>query len=228
MNKLWAGIIIFSLIYGICTGRGNKLAEVILEVPKETLTLSITVIGSALMWGGFMKVMEDSGVISKLSKLLRPLMKLIFPKLKDEKALNYIDFLKKNNYSYDEVTEATMIYHMENDRRAYFTQNLELLWWLNVFASVLIIGLIVNYTKTNGSRTFDILLHGRKTIFFCADYCDKLVYFCRYKIPVRICRKRRMLHDLREQIFDSRVVFNGIRHRPHIRHRRKAHVFRST
>jgi spore maturation protein A len=90
MNKLWGGIILFSLIYGIISGRGEELANIILEVPKETLELSITVIGSALMWSGFMKVMEDSGIISRLSKLFRPLMKLIFPKLKDEKALNYI------------------------------------------------------------------------------------------------------------------------------------------
>ena len=90
MNILWGGIILFSLIYGLITGRGNKLAEVILEIPKETLTLSITVIGSAIMWSGFMKVMEEAGVIAKLSKLFRPLMNVIFPKLKDEKALNYI------------------------------------------------------------------------------------------------------------------------------------------
>ena len=90
MNKLWGGIILFSLVYGLITGRGNKLAEIVLEVPKETLTLSITVIGSAVMWSGFMKIMEDAGVISRLSKLFRPLMKVIFPKLKDEKALNYI------------------------------------------------------------------------------------------------------------------------------------------
>ena len=90
MNILWGGIILFSLIYGLITGRGNKLAEVILEIPKESLTLSITVIGSAIMWSGFMKVMEEAGVITKLSKLFRPLMKVIFPKLKDEKALNYI------------------------------------------------------------------------------------------------------------------------------------------
>lgn len=90
MNILWGGIILFSLVYGLITGRGNKLAEIVLEVPKETLTLSITVIGSAVMWSGFMKIMEDAGVISRLSKLFRPLMKVIFPKLKDEKALNYI------------------------------------------------------------------------------------------------------------------------------------------
>ena len=90
MNILWGGIILFSLIYGLITGRGNKLAEIVLEVPKETITLSITVIGSAVMWSGFMKIMEDAGVISRLSKLFRPLMKVIFPKLKDEKALNYI------------------------------------------------------------------------------------------------------------------------------------------
>ena len=90
MNKLWGGIILFSLIYGIISGRGEKLANIILEVPKETLELSITVIGSAFLWSGFMRIMEDSGIISRLSKLFRPLMKLIFPKLKDEKALNYI------------------------------------------------------------------------------------------------------------------------------------------
>ena len=90
MNKLWGGIILFYLIYVIISWRWEKLANIILEVPKETLELSITVIGSALMWSGFMKVMEDSGIISRLSKLFRPLMKLIFPKLKDEKALNYI------------------------------------------------------------------------------------------------------------------------------------------
>ena len=90
MNICWGVIILFSLIYGISTGRGNILAEVILEIPKETLTLSITVIGSAIMWSGFMKIMEDAGVIDRLSQLFRPLMKIIFPKLKDEKALNYI------------------------------------------------------------------------------------------------------------------------------------------
>lgn len=81
-------------------------------------------------------------------------------------SVDIIDFLKKNNYSYDEITEATQVYDMENDRRAYFSQNIELFWWLNIFVSILIIGLIVNYTKSNGSRTFDIILHGRKTIFF--------------------------------------------------------------
>ena len=39
MNKLWGGIILFSLIYGIISGRGEKLANIILEVPKETLEL---------------------------------------------------------------------------------------------------------------------------------------------------------------------------------------------
>jgi spore maturation protein A len=90
MNKLWGGIILFSLVYGLISGRGNALAEAILEIPKETLELSITVVGSAIMWSGFMKVMENSNIISFLSKLFRPLMKVIFPKLKDEVALNYI------------------------------------------------------------------------------------------------------------------------------------------
>lgn len=81
-------------------------------------------------------------------------------------SIEIIEFLKENNYSYDEVTESITIYHMENDKRAYFTQNIEMFWFLNLFVSIAILGLIVNYTKINGSRTFDILLHGRKNIFF--------------------------------------------------------------
>lgn len=81
-------------------------------------------------------------------------------------SIEIIEFLKENNYSYDEVTEAIMMYHMENDKRAYFTQNIEMFWFLNLFVSIAILGLIVNYTKISGSRTFDILLHGRKNLFF--------------------------------------------------------------
>ena len=90
MNKIWLIIICFSLVYGIATGRGAELSNVILNVPKEAFTLLITMITAACFWSGMMKIMEEVGIVDFIAKKIRPLFKLIMPNLKDEKALNYV------------------------------------------------------------------------------------------------------------------------------------------
>lgn len=90
MNKIWLIIIAFSLIYGIATGRGEILSNVILSIPKEAFSLLITMITAACFWSGMMKVMESVGIVEFIAKRIRPLFKLIMPKLKDEQALNYV------------------------------------------------------------------------------------------------------------------------------------------
>jgi len=90
MNKIWLIIICFSLIYGIATGRGAELSNVILNVPKEAFTLLITMITAACFWSGMMKIMEEVGIVDFIAKKIKPLFKLIMPNLKDEKALNYV------------------------------------------------------------------------------------------------------------------------------------------
>ena len=37
MNKLWVGIILFSLTYGLITGRYEELATTILAIPSNGL-----------------------------------------------------------------------------------------------------------------------------------------------------------------------------------------------
>ena len=90
MNKIWLVLICFSLIYGITTGRGQELSNVILNIPKEGFNLLITMITAACFWSGMMKIMESVGIVEFIAKRIRPLFKLIMPNLKDEKALNYV------------------------------------------------------------------------------------------------------------------------------------------
>lgn len=90
MNKIWLMIICFSLVYGMFTGRGELLSKVILNIPKESFDLLITMITAACFWSGMMKIMEKVGIVDFIAKKIRPLFKLIMPNLKDEKALNYI------------------------------------------------------------------------------------------------------------------------------------------
>lgn len=90
MNKIWLIIICFSLIYGIGTGRGAELSNIILNVPKDAFNLLITTITAACFWSGMMKIMESVGIVDFIAKKIRPLFRLIMPNLKDEQALNYI------------------------------------------------------------------------------------------------------------------------------------------
>mgnify|MGYP004463065071 CR=1 FL=1 len=90
MNKIWLFIICFSIAYGITTGRGAELSNVILNVPKEAFNLLITMITAACFWSGMMKIMESVGIVEFIAKKIRPIFKLIMPNLKDETALNYV------------------------------------------------------------------------------------------------------------------------------------------
>ena len=90
MNKIWLIIILFSLIYGVGTGRGAELSNVILNVPKEAFTLLITMITAACFWSGIMKIMESVGIVDFIAQKIKPLFKLIMPNLKDEQAINYV------------------------------------------------------------------------------------------------------------------------------------------
>ena len=90
MNKIFIGIISFSLIYGLLTGRFQEMASVILALPEEVLSLVCTLVFSATFWSGIMMIMYDSGLINQIAIALNPLLKLIMPKLKDEEAKQYI------------------------------------------------------------------------------------------------------------------------------------------
>ena len=90
MNKIFIGIISFSLIYGLLTGRFQEMASVILALPEEVLSLVCTLVFSATFWSGIMMIMYDSGLINQIAIALNPLLKLIMPNLKDQEAKNYI------------------------------------------------------------------------------------------------------------------------------------------
>ena len=90
MNKIWISIFLISIIYGAFTGRVEEMSNAILNVPQETITLLITLVGSACFWSGIVKIMERAGIIKWLCKKIRPLFSLIMPHFKDEETLEYI------------------------------------------------------------------------------------------------------------------------------------------
>ena len=90
MNIIWISIFFISIIYGMFTGRVNDVSNAILNVPKETISLLITLVSSACFWNGMMSILTDVGFIRAMSKKIRPLFKLIMPNFKDDVALDYM------------------------------------------------------------------------------------------------------------------------------------------
>ena len=83
MNRVWIGIIILSLVYGISTGRVEAISNAILALPMKGFTLCITLVMSACFWTGIMNIMLESGVIGWVAKALDPLLRLIMPNLNE-------------------------------------------------------------------------------------------------------------------------------------------------
>ncbi|MDO5519954.1 MAG: nucleoside recognition protein [bacterium] len=79
LNYLWAFMILGGIIYGTLTGNIASVTTVTLDSSKEAVTLCITMLGIMSLWTGLMQVAKAVGIIDRLTKLLRPVLKLLFP-----------------------------------------------------------------------------------------------------------------------------------------------------
>ena len=86
MTYIWPLMIVFSFFCAISTGNMKNLSDEILKSGTEAISLAIKLTGIICLWNGIITISEKSGLTNLLCKLLSPVLKLLFPKLKDEKA----------------------------------------------------------------------------------------------------------------------------------------------
>ena len=82
LNKLWPIFLIVSIIYAIFTGNIEKLNNSIFESADNAVNLTITLFGTLCFWNGIMQIAIKSSLVETISKLLNPLLKLLFPEIK--------------------------------------------------------------------------------------------------------------------------------------------------
>ena len=54
----------------------------IFDSAGSAVELSITFLGTMCLWNGIMKIVQETSLMSKLTKLLNPIMKFLFPELR--------------------------------------------------------------------------------------------------------------------------------------------------
>lgn len=88
MNYIWYFLIVISIIYGAINGTLSEVAKAIFTGTELSVKIVLTLLGIMTFWLGIMKIAEKSGIVEFLSKLLKPVAKLIFPEIpKDSKII---------------------------------------------------------------------------------------------------------------------------------------------
>lgn len=91
MNKIWSFLIIGSILTSILTGNFEKLGKIIIDSSMKGWDVFLQTGVLILFWGGIFQIAIDSGMIKKLSKILKKPIHYVFPEIPyDSRAYEYI------------------------------------------------------------------------------------------------------------------------------------------
>ncbi len=88
LNYLWAIMIVIGIAVGVITGNVDQISSATLTSAKEAITLCITMLGIMSMWTGLMQVAKSVGIIDRLTKWLKPVLRLLFPTVPRDHVVN--------------------------------------------------------------------------------------------------------------------------------------------
>ena len=88
IGKIFSVFSIISIATAITTGNTKELCQGILDGASKGVSLTISLMGIMVLWNGVMYTFKESGIIKKLSKLLRPILQRIFPRSFSENIAN--------------------------------------------------------------------------------------------------------------------------------------------
>ncbi len=86
LNYIWCGMIVLSFAAAIFTGRIEPLTAGAIEGAASAVETCIGLLGSMCLWTGIARVAENSGLINIFARLLKPVTRTIFPKLRQDSA----------------------------------------------------------------------------------------------------------------------------------------------
>jgi spore maturation protein A len=79
VNWIWMGMIVFSVLFGAANGKMENIAEAAFGGAQTGVTVCLGLVSILVFWMGLMRIAEDAGLVRKLSKLLAPIVRRLFP-----------------------------------------------------------------------------------------------------------------------------------------------------
>jgi len=87
MSWVWSVLVGIAVICAFLTGRGSELGASVLQGAQAGVTLAISMAGAICLWTGVGRLMERSGITGVLSRILKPVLVLLFPSTRTDSDL---------------------------------------------------------------------------------------------------------------------------------------------
>ena len=81
LNKIWLSMILLAVIIGVIEGRIDAVVLSITDSAKLGFEVALGLTGIMALWMGIMGIASESGVIAILARVLRPVMRRLFPEI---------------------------------------------------------------------------------------------------------------------------------------------------
>jgi spore maturation protein A len=81
LNYIWFGLMALALVVAAFTGTADGVTKGAVDSAKTAVEIAIGLIGIMTLWLGMMRVAEAAGLVTLLGRLLKPVLRWIFPEI---------------------------------------------------------------------------------------------------------------------------------------------------
>ncbi len=159
LNIVWPFFIIISIIYAIFSGNLESLNSSIFNSTESAVSLTLTLIGMTCLWSGIMEIASQTNIIKYISKILKPVVKKLFPDINSESKsfdniiMNIIaNILGLGNAATPLGLKAMKELQKENDDKETLSDNMMILIVLNTASLQIIPTTVISIRSSLGSN----------------------------------------------------------------------------
>jgi spore maturation protein A len=84
INIIWLSLIFIGVITAISKGQVQLVTDAAIGSANTAVELAIGLVGVMTLWLGLMKLAEQAGIVKALGRLLKPIMKRLFPEVPED------------------------------------------------------------------------------------------------------------------------------------------------
>jgi spore maturation protein A len=81
LNYIWFGLMAIALVVAAFNGTADAVTRGAVESAAAAVQIAIGLVGIMALWLGIMRIAEAAGLVALLGRLLRPLMRWLFPEV---------------------------------------------------------------------------------------------------------------------------------------------------
>ena len=79
LNAIWVGLVVIAVVVAAFTGRMEAVSKGAIDATKDAITFVIGITGGTILFLGLVKVASDGGLLRGFVRMLRPLLRRLFP-----------------------------------------------------------------------------------------------------------------------------------------------------